>query len=230
MWLSVLTYWWAISRNVKETERRESAASRIARLVLIVGAAALLWLPNVPLPCLNQRFLSRGAWYFWSGAAVTAVGLLFAVWARRHLGKNWNQAVTVKEGHELITSGPPTPWFAIPSTPDFCWHFLVAQWPVASGAVCLLWPLPSSHYGANWILRGNVCARSSASRMKLTLGGWRRWCHMSSENDQGLLDTPLPGDRFDKALHGSAGFGGGGWTLYLAINVRRRFSLNISKS
>ena len=106
MWLSFLAYWWAISRNVKETERREPAPSRIARLVLIVGAATLLWLPRVPLPWLNQRFLPRGAWCFWSGAAVTAVGLLFAVWARRHLGKNWSQAVTVKEGHELITSGP----------------------------------------------------------------------------------------------------------------------------
>jgi protein-S-isoprenylcysteine O-methyltransferase Ste14 len=106
MWLSFLAYWWAISRNVKETERRESAPSRIARLVLIVGAAALLWLPRVPLPWLNQRFLPHGAWCFWSGAAVTAVGLLFAVWARRHLGKNWSQAVTVKEGHELTTSGP----------------------------------------------------------------------------------------------------------------------------
>ena len=50
MWFSFLAYWWAISRSVKETERQEPAPSRIARLVLIVGAAALLWLPSVPLP------------------------------------------------------------------------------------------------------------------------------------------------------------------------------------
>jgi len=106
MWFSFLAYWWAISRNVKETERREPAPSRTARLVLIVGAAALLWLPSFPLPLLNERFLPRGSWCFWSGAAVTAFGLLFAVWARHHLGKNWSQAVTLKEGHELITSGP----------------------------------------------------------------------------------------------------------------------------
>ncbi|HXC97510.1 MAG TPA: isoprenylcysteine carboxylmethyltransferase family protein [Edaphobacter sp.] len=41
-----------------------------------------------------------------TGAVVTVVGLLFAVWARRHLGSNWSQAVTVKQGHELITTGP----------------------------------------------------------------------------------------------------------------------------
>ncbi|MGA2203447.1 MAG: isoprenylcysteine carboxylmethyltransferase family protein [Terriglobales bacterium] len=106
MWLSYTAYWWAMSTHVKETERREAGTSRLARLVLMVCAVALLSLPSVPLPLLNERFLPLGAWCFWSGAAMTAVGLLFSVWARRHLGKNWSQAVTVKEGQELITSGP----------------------------------------------------------------------------------------------------------------------------
>ena len=106
MWLSYIAYWWAMSTNVKGTERSESAASRLARLVSMVCAVALLLLPSVPLPFLNGRFLPLGAVRFWSGAALTAGGLIFSVWARRHLGKNWSQAVTVKEGHELITSGP----------------------------------------------------------------------------------------------------------------------------
>jgi len=106
MWLGYFAYWWVMSTNVKVTEHSESAPSRIARLVLIVCAVALLSLPRVPLPLLNKRFLPHGLWCFWSGAAITAGGLLFSVWARRHLGKNWSQAVTVKEGHELITSGP----------------------------------------------------------------------------------------------------------------------------
>lgn len=43
---------------------------------------------------------------FWLGAAVTLAGLLFAVWAREHLGRNWSSAVTIKHDHELITTGP----------------------------------------------------------------------------------------------------------------------------
>jgi protein-S-isoprenylcysteine O-methyltransferase Ste14 len=43
---------------------------------------------------------------FWVGAALTAAGLLFTVWARVHLGTNWSGTVTLKRGHELITSGP----------------------------------------------------------------------------------------------------------------------------
>ena len=35
-----------------------------------------------------------------------AAGLGFAVWARRHLGRNWSASVVVKEDHALIRSGP----------------------------------------------------------------------------------------------------------------------------
>ena len=106
MWLAYMGYWWAMSTNVKATERSESAASRLARLVSMVCAVALLSLPSVPLPLFNRRFLPLSPSCFWIGAAITAAGLLFSVWGRRHLGKNWSQAVTLKEGHELITSGP----------------------------------------------------------------------------------------------------------------------------
>ena len=34
------------------------------------------------------------------------VGLLFAVWARVYLGGNWSSEVTIKQDHELITTGP----------------------------------------------------------------------------------------------------------------------------
>jgi len=106
MWLGYLAYWQALSTDVKVTKRSESGASRLLRLILLACAVALLSLPHVPLPLLNQRFLPLAAWCFWAGAAITAAGLLFSVWGRRHLGKNWSQEVTVKEGHELITSGP----------------------------------------------------------------------------------------------------------------------------
>ena len=51
MWLSFLAYWWAISRNVKETERQESAASRLTRLVLIVCAGRFSGFQAFRSPC-----------------------------------------------------------------------------------------------------------------------------------------------------------------------------------
>ena len=43
---------------------------------------------------------------YWIGLALLCAGLAFAVWARVELGRNWSGSVTVKEGHELIRSGP----------------------------------------------------------------------------------------------------------------------------
>ena len=68
MWLSFMDYWRVMSENVKVSERRESLLSRLVRLVLMVLAIALLCLPRVPIPLLNERFLAQGAWTFWSGA------------------------------------------------------------------------------------------------------------------------------------------------------------------
>jgi protein-S-isoprenylcysteine O-methyltransferase Ste14 len=34
------------------------------------------------------------------------LGLLFTVWARIVLGRNWSGIVTVKQDHELVTAGP----------------------------------------------------------------------------------------------------------------------------
>ena len=38
--------------------------------------------------------------------AITVAGTALAIWARWHLGSNWSGVVTLKEGHELIRSGP----------------------------------------------------------------------------------------------------------------------------
>ncbi len=106
MWLSWAGYWWLLSRNVKASARRETVLSRLLHVVPLLLAFLLLWLPSVPLAWLNVRFIARGEWEFWLGAALVAVGLLFTVWARRHLGRNWSGIVTVKQDHELVASGP----------------------------------------------------------------------------------------------------------------------------
>jgi protein-S-isoprenylcysteine O-methyltransferase Ste14 len=106
LWIGWGAYWWALSVHVKAAARRESVASRLLHVVPLLLAAILLWLPRLRVGVLDERFVPFAAWPFWTGAALTLVGLLFTVWARVHLGSNWSGIVTVKEGHELITSGP----------------------------------------------------------------------------------------------------------------------------
>jgi protein-S-isoprenylcysteine O-methyltransferase Ste14 len=40
------------------------------------------------------------------GLALACAGLMFAIWARRVLGRNWSGEITIKEDHELVRTGP----------------------------------------------------------------------------------------------------------------------------
>jgi protein-S-isoprenylcysteine O-methyltransferase Ste14 len=106
LWLGWALYWWAMSLNVKPTVRHESIRSRLLHIVPLAVAMGLLWLPRPLLRLLGERVLPGAAWTFWMGAAATLAGLLFSVLARAYLGGNWSGTVTVKENHELVTSGP----------------------------------------------------------------------------------------------------------------------------
>jgi Phospholipid methyltransferase len=108
MWLAWLVFWWGLSRTAKATERRESIASRLSYSVPIMLGFALLWIRNPRILPSHERFLPADEWQIGAGigAAIILAGLLFTVWARVHLGKNWSGIITIKEGHELIISGP----------------------------------------------------------------------------------------------------------------------------
>lgn len=107
MWLAFAAYWVASAAKVKATVREESNASRAAHLVPMTVAILLLVAPRtLPWGFLGERLIADGATTHWIGAAVTAAGLAFAVWARVHLGSNWSGTVTVRNDHELVRSGP----------------------------------------------------------------------------------------------------------------------------
>jgi len=106
VWIAFLIYWRIKAANTKSTQRLESAASGILRLLIILVAIVLLSTTWIPLPWLYRPVWRAGFWPFWLGAAVTVSGLLFAVWAREHLGRNWSSQVSIKQDHELITTGP----------------------------------------------------------------------------------------------------------------------------
>jgi protein-S-isoprenylcysteine O-methyltransferase Ste14 len=40
------------------------------------------------------------------GVILVGAGVAFAIWARWNLGRNWSGVPRIKEGHELVTSGP----------------------------------------------------------------------------------------------------------------------------
>ena len=106
MWLIWAAYWWIAAIGAKPTERREALGSRLLHMLPLLLAAWLLWAKTVPGPLLNERLFPWAPWEFWCGALITAIGLLFAIWARVEIGRNWSGTVTIKRDHELIFSGP----------------------------------------------------------------------------------------------------------------------------
>ena len=55
---------------------------------------------------LNHRIIPHVDALAWTGVVLCVAGLIFCIWARFTLGRNWSGVVTLKGGHELITSGP----------------------------------------------------------------------------------------------------------------------------
>jgi protein-S-isoprenylcysteine O-methyltransferase Ste14 len=106
MWVTWGVYWIVSARGVKAPLRRESTLSRWAHYGPLILSGWLLSYGGRIWPPLTVRFMPRTDTSFWIAAAVTAAGLLFAVWARRHLGNNWSGSVTIKTDHEMITIGP----------------------------------------------------------------------------------------------------------------------------
>jgi protein-S-isoprenylcysteine O-methyltransferase Ste14 len=108
MWMAWVVVWilWAL-----RTKRTQVRLNWSEALTYMVPTAIGVWVFSVPSSVLRRRGLWWAAfppipWLMWLGAAVTFAGLLFAIWARLYLGKNWSGLVTVKEEHELIRTGP----------------------------------------------------------------------------------------------------------------------------
>jgi protein-S-isoprenylcysteine O-methyltransferase Ste14 len=96
-------YWSAAAKNSAPTQSSESAWSRRLHLIVLNSAVLLL---IFPVPGLTRRFLPASRILTAAGLAVEIAGILFAFWARRHLGRNWSGEVRIATGHQLIRSGP----------------------------------------------------------------------------------------------------------------------------
>jgi protein-S-isoprenylcysteine O-methyltransferase Ste14 len=60
---------------------------------------------RLPYP-LDIRIVPAMETVQWLAGMLCIAGLVFCVWARATLGRNWSGTITLKEGHELIERGP----------------------------------------------------------------------------------------------------------------------------
>jgi protein-S-isoprenylcysteine O-methyltransferase Ste14 len=105
IWVAWLLSWAIGSFFSAKTEKHvRTWDSRAYRIPILIGAVLLTpWTARI----LGERPLydvgSTGVYVL---AALTLAGTLFTWWARIHLGRFWSNAITRKEGHRVIDTGP----------------------------------------------------------------------------------------------------------------------------
>lgn len=103
LWIVFVAYWSAAARGAAPAQRGESRQSRRLHELMLNAALLLLF---VPVPGLRARFVPVAPAIVVAGLALQAGAIGLAVWARRHLGRNWSGAITQTVDHRLVRSGP----------------------------------------------------------------------------------------------------------------------------
>ena len=105
IWLGWLASWLVAALWSARTEKRVTTWDLWVSRALVVLGAVLLW-HRTPRLLGEHRLWHVGYAGAYALAGLTLLGILFAWWARIHLGRLWSGTITRKEGHRVIDTGP----------------------------------------------------------------------------------------------------------------------------
>lgn len=104
LWVGMFTIWFITGIRLKPTARSTSETQAHVSVWIVWLGWFLLFSQHPGSP--NVQLMPRTPATGYIGLLLTAIGLLFAIWARLAIGRNWSGMVTVTEGHELVRTGP----------------------------------------------------------------------------------------------------------------------------
>jgi protein-S-isoprenylcysteine O-methyltransferase Ste14 len=105
IWIGWIVSWLAAAFWSNRTEKLALTWNTLLYRVVIVAGAVLM------TPWAARRLAATVLWNVgyagaYALAALTLAGLLFAWWARIHIGRLWSGSITRKEGHYVVDTGP----------------------------------------------------------------------------------------------------------------------------
>jgi protein-S-isoprenylcysteine O-methyltransferase Ste14 len=117
LWAAFVLGWLLLAQFNKRASssvpwRARAYGLRLVLLLVVLGLALLRRHtgrhPRGGLPTSFGHLLSEhpGMGGQWAGVGLMVIGVGFAFWARMHLGRNWGMPMSLREDHELVTSGP----------------------------------------------------------------------------------------------------------------------------
>jgi protein-S-isoprenylcysteine O-methyltransferase Ste14 len=105
-WCVFGAFWAVTALKVKPTKAREKSLDRLITVGVVFVAFELLFGQWLRIGPLGTRFMPEKDWIGYVGIALSWWGTIIAIWARYCLGEYWSARVTLKQGHQLIRSGP----------------------------------------------------------------------------------------------------------------------------
>jgi len=105
-WGVFVVYWLVSAFKTRATREKESFVSRYAVLSIEIVGFAMIFSHRGGIGFLGNRVVPRNLMGPIAGTVLTWMGIGLAIWARYHLAEYWSARVTIKEGHQLIRTGP----------------------------------------------------------------------------------------------------------------------------
>ncbi len=108
-WVGLITYWLISAASAKRSAQSGSWGSRAAiRLTILIVVIILIRLPESRhfLAGMARRMSGPDSIAAIIGVILCLAGVALAVSARTYIGRNWGMPMSLREGHELVTSGP----------------------------------------------------------------------------------------------------------------------------
>jgi protein-S-isoprenylcysteine O-methyltransferase Ste14 len=105
-WIVLATYWAVSALRRKAAKKEEHSLERWRHMIPMAVAFLLLFRSDAGFGRLGLRFVADSEALNLLGLVLAGAGAAFAIWARRHLGANWSAVVSIRDGHELIRTGP----------------------------------------------------------------------------------------------------------------------------
>jgi len=105
-WLVLFLVWLPGYFTSKKTVARPERGRQMGALLFIWAGFALVFNHSSFGSALATRLTQRTGPPAQIGLALDLVGVLFAIWARLTIGRNWSNIMALKEKHELVQTGP----------------------------------------------------------------------------------------------------------------------------
>jgi protein-S-isoprenylcysteine O-methyltransferase Ste14 len=105
-WVAWAVIWGVAAFWSNPTVKRAATVQAWVYRAMVAAGLVLLWPDWTTRVFDTSQIWSVGPAGAYTLAGLTFAGLLFAGWARWHMGRLWSGAITRKEGHHIVDTGP----------------------------------------------------------------------------------------------------------------------------